>query len=213
MPGVVVFKRILPLASDDFLAPSFIGMLFHITWIALDLILLIRYPTECDMLLNYLIVSLLFQILGSFLNILAIYTTLQGTVCDESPRRLMPLILIMNVGIKFPELAVHIYAALVYFGSDQACSPPYFRFLISATSFMTGGIVILFIITIMTLLASTPHELEAEDTHRHIRRAISPLFVVPHLMHRSQNDIEGHGSVKQILGEIAKLLSIIIRSY
>jgi hypothetical protein len=112
--------------------------------------------------------------------------------------------------IKILEFGTHTYAILKYFISSRGCSPAYFVFLISGTFLMTILILLLFIVIIMTFLASAPNGISAEDTTRRIRRAMAPLFVVPHMTNRHIADIEGLGSFSNILREVAELISIIL---
>jgi sn1-specific diacylglycerol lipase len=155
----------------------------------------------------YLYISLAMQIIGFVIGILMMWVTLRGTVANEKPRAMMGTLASASVCIKVPELVLHIFAITVYFTSSTTCSPRYFNFVVTVAFTISSLIILLFVLSMMVLMASTPFGVDLEDRPRHFQRAMVPVFAVPLAMNRRHADFNGNGSVSNVLGEVAKLLS------
>jgi hypothetical protein len=110
--GLVIAGRVFGLASDDFVLPSLTGLLLHLSWLCLSCYLYIYRPTvDCDLrwLDIYLPVCMLFQASEVILDGSVLWTTLQGTVSNDRPRKHMGKLLISSAALKVPELVLLVY--------------------------------------------------------------------------------------------------------
>jgi len=205
-----MFRRILPLASDDFFIYGFIHFLINITAIFIVSFLISRYSAKCLDVNYYLIIQLVIIILDTILDSFIMWISLQGTIAYSKPRRHMSTLLYIAILILILQILNQIVGLLDFHQTKtDSCQPgsgyvSVLGFFIYTTLFCSGLVLFL---AITSIISGYPHVIGDHERPKHIRRAITPLFWGTTFLNRN-HDV----SPKKILQDVASILTDIFGS-
>ena len=168
MPGLVLFNRILPLASDDVSIPSLLLFILHLVP---ALIALLFFPSSsCEPSSSQFFIPLFIAvfILLAILDLIIFYTSLQGTISNAHPRRNMNLFIYAYIFVGLLDLVIAIIGSVA-----KSCTDSLWLFFhyyqwaeILLVSFALGSL----------FLASVRNQICLSERHHHLKRFIAPLF-------------------------------------
>ncbi|XP_021375697.1 sn1-specific diacylglycerol lipase beta-like isoform X2 [Mizuhopecten yessoensis] len=127
MPGLIMFGRRWGIGSDDFVFPVLAEIFLRLAWlIAMSIVFHIHQnePQNCSggtLLQAYFIGALFLLCLTIVLDIIIVYTSMQGSIMYPYPRKRMPRLLYVKIGVSVPELAWIILGTYWSFGLASGC--------------------------------------------------------------------------------------------
>lgn len=132
MPRMVLCGRRIHASSDDCIFLPMLSLFFRLLWISavitlsvLERINFINFSDSgggCgDLILSYLLLSLVISCIGVVIDCLLIVKSAAGTLVNDTPRKQVPLLLSVRLFWVLPELAVAIYGVIVTSFGTATC--------------------------------------------------------------------------------------------
>ncbi|KAI8910166.1 Alpha/Beta hydrolase protein [Gorgonomyces haynaldii] len=131
------------------------------------------------------------------------HATLKGTIADEKPRWLVGPILVLMTLVQICELGLYLFGLILW--SKQESCPSHSHLFLGTTIATIVFSLIFFVIVFAALISSSPFNIRnALDNPRHLRKALTPLFIVPLSLNffKKNRDV----SVQKLLGDVADLI-------
>ncbi|KAI8900148.1 hypothetical protein BC833DRAFT_582816 [Globomyces pollinis-pini] len=207
MPGLILFNRILPFASDDFWVLGVSHLILHIILLGINLYLVTNFPSACNSSIwFYLLLVCTLLACESILDTVIIITSSSGTIANEYPRRHLSKYLYAAISFMIIQFGCQLYGYNVFpdksNGNCFVNHYHYFNIMTYSIYTMIVVPIIFFAFLLLILLSSSPKVVSAHEVPRHMHRAITPLFWTSSYLHRDH-----HISPKNIISEVAEILT------
>ncbi|XP_033734525.1 sn1-specific diacylglycerol lipase beta-like isoform X2 [Pecten maximus] len=172
MPGLILFGRRWGIGSDDFVFPVVAEIFLRLAWlIAISIVFHIHQaePQSCSggtLLQAYFIGALCLLCLTIVLDMVIVYTSMQGSIMYPYPRKRMPRLLYVKMSVSVPELAWIVLGTYWSFGLASGCEP---SVVMTVKGAVLCGWVIAFLILIGLFIVFDPlGGLRAKRSQGHI---------------------------------------------
>jgi hypothetical protein len=201
MPGLEIFGRLLPVASDDFFPLALIHSLPHTASFSLALYL-IGTHSHCSSL-TFLTTQLFLSLLDLLLDILMMWMSLRGTIAYSKPRRHVGKILYAGMITATAQLGNTMYGIVRVHQSEwKLCEPSKYAWLVVLIYWNLAIVMIDGLFLFLSLFSSQPARVAESERPRHVRRALQPLFWSAAYLNRDHPI-----SPKDILKDVAGILT------
>lgn len=128
MPQLVAFKRTWNIGSDDFVFSGAVDVIIRSIWLVVVVAVYAHYNDELgeschsgDLLHVYFIGLLVFLVITIIIAVLMVYISMQGTISNSEPRKRLPIVIYIRLGVAVPEVVWNALGTRWAFSSEDTC--------------------------------------------------------------------------------------------
>jgi hypothetical protein len=204
MPGVQLFGRTLPLASDDFaLYGLWGGLLSFILLVVTSVLYNVADISRFD---RYLLMAIILSILSGLVSGIVVNISLRGTIADGSKREDLTRYLKVEFMLIFLHFCLQVYGSIQsHIKTEETLGDSYYIIVFLIYIYLTCYFVLIITLLVVYFASPPAKHLNIDERNRYLHRSLNPLFITTHYYNRNSPV-----SPKDVLSEVAAGLNDLI---